>query len=41
MAIFIGLFAITMLVQFVSYFFSAVADKRDEPGRREIEPVSH
>lgn len=41
MAVFIGLFAITMLIQFVSYFFEAVADKRDEPGRREISPVSH
>ncbi len=41
MAVFIGLFAITMLTQFVSYFFEAVADKRDEPGRREISPVSH
>ncbi|SEV92493.1 Tripartite ATP-independent transporter, DctQ component [Aliiroseovarius sediminilitoris] len=36
MAAFIGLFAVTMLIQFVSYFFDAVADKRDEPGHREI-----
>ncbi|GGE52232.1 TRAP transporter small permease subunit [Actibacterium pelagium] len=35
MAAFIGVFAITMIVQFVSYFFEAVADKRDEPGHRE------
>ena len=41
MAVFIGLFAITMLIQFVSYYFDAVADRRDEPGRREILPVSH
>lgn len=41
MAVFIGLFAITMLIQFVSYYFDAVADRRDEPGRREISPVSH
>lgn len=41
MAVFIGLFAVTMLIQFVSYFFEAVADKREEPGRREISPVSH
>ena len=41
MAVFIGLFAITMLIQFVSYFLSAIADKRDEPGRREITAVSH
>jgi len=35
MAGFIGLFGVTMLIQFVSYFFDAVADKRDEPGHRE------
>ncbi len=35
MAAFIGLFGITMLIQFVSYFFDAIADKRDEPGHRE------
>lgn len=35
MATFIGLFAITMLIEFVSYFFDAVADARDEPGHRE------
>ena len=35
MAAFIGLFAITMLIEFVSYFFDAVADSRDEPGHRE------
>jgi TRAP-type mannitol/chloroaromatic compound transport system permease small subunit len=35
MAAFIGLFGITMLIQFVSYFFDAVADARDEPGHRE------
>lgn len=41
MAAFIGIFAITMLIQFVSYFFEAVADRRGEPGRREIAPPSH
>lgn len=41
MAAFIGIFAITMLIQFVSYFFEAVADIRGEPGRREAQPVSH
>ncbi|MCK8463375.1 TRAP transporter small permease subunit [Aliiroseovarius sp. S1339] len=42
MAAFIGLFAITMLIQFVSYFLQAVADKRDEPGFREImQPSAH
>jgi TRAP-type mannitol/chloroaromatic compound transport system permease small subunit len=35
MAAFIGLFGITMLIQFVSYLFDAVADKRNEPGHRE------
>ena len=34
MAAFIGLFAVTMLIQFVSYFFDAVADWYDEPGHR-------
>ena len=41
MAAFLGVFAITMLIQFVSYLFEAVADARDEPGKREIAPVSH
>lgn len=40
MAAFIGLFAITMLIQFVSYFFDAVADKRDEPGHRDVSQSS-
>lgn len=33
MAAFLAIFAITMLIQFVSYMFQAVADARDEPGR--------
>lgn len=41
MAGFIGIFAITMLIQFVSYFFEAIADIRDEPGHREHQPVAH
>ena len=41
MAAFLAVFAITMLIQFVSYLFEAVADNRDEPGRREIAPVAH
>jgi len=41
MAAFIGIFAITMLIQFVSYLFEAVADRRGEPGHREIKPVAH
>lgn len=35
MAAFIAFFGITMLIQFVSYFFDSVADKRGEPGHRE------
>lgn len=41
MAAFLGVFAITMLIQFVSYFLEAVADKRDEPGHREVAPAAH
>lgn len=35
MAGFLGVFAVTMLIQFVSQFFEAIADKRGEPGGRE------
>ncbi|MBA5777359.1 TRAP transporter small permease subunit [Stappia sp. F7233] len=35
MAGFLGIFAITMLIQFVSYMLDAVADIRDEPGGRD------
>ncbi len=41
MAAFLAIFAITMLIQFVSYLFEAVADARDEPGRREPAAVTH
>ena len=41
MAAFLGIFAITMLIQFVSYLFEAVADMRDEPGKREVAPIAH
>lgn len=41
MAAFLGIFAITMLIQFVSYFFEAVADRRQEPGHRDHEAVGH
>ena len=34
MAAYLGIFAITMLIQFVSYFFESVADYRAEPGER-------
>lgn len=41
MAAFLGIFAVTMLIQFVSYFFESVADKRNEPGAREVAPAAH
>ncbi len=41
MAAFLGIFAITMLIQFVSYLFEAVADLRDEPGKRTPTPIAH
>ena len=40
MAAFIGIFGITMLIQFVSYLFEAVADYREEPGHVEHEPMA-
>ena len=40
MAAFLGIFAITMLIQFVSYLFEAVADYRDEPGHRDHDAVT-
>lgn len=41
MAAFLGIFAVTMLIQFVSYFLEAVADRRDEPGHRDVTPAAH
>ncbi len=41
MAAFLGIFAITMLIQFVSYLFEAVADARQEPGHVEHELTGH
>ncbi len=41
MAAFLGIFAITMLIQFVSYLFEAVADMRGEPGGREHSAPTH
>ena len=41
MAVFLLIFAITMQIQFVSYFFEAVADMREEGGKREVAPISH
>jgi TRAP-type mannitol/chloroaromatic compound transport system permease small subunit len=40
MAAFLGVFAATMLVQFISFLFEAVADSRDEPGHRSTEIVA-
>jgi len=41
MAAFLGIFALTMLIQFVAYLFEAVADRRDEPGHVSHENVAH
>ena len=42
MASFLVVFAITMLIQFVSYFMESVADYREEDGSRlDREPVAH
>lgn len=41
MAAFLGIFAITMLIQFVSYFLESVADWRDEGGNRKVFPTAH
>lgn len=41
MAAFLGIFAVTMLIQFISYLFEATADARGEPGKRVVAPVSH
>lgn len=37
MAVFLAVFAASMLIQFVSYLLEAVADYREEPGGREID----
>lgn len=37
MAGFLGVFAVSMMIQFVSYFLDAIADIRGEPGGREHE----
>ena len=39
LAAFLAVFAITMAIQFVSYFLAAVADYRGEPGKRQPEAV--
>lgn len=41
MAVFLAVFAATMLIQFVSCLLEAVADMRGEPGRRDAAPIEH
>jgi len=41
MAAFLAIFAITMLIQFTSYFLEAIADYRNEPGHRKPASVAH
>jgi TRAP-type mannitol/chloroaromatic compound transport system permease small subunit len=41
MAAFLAIFAVTMLIQFTSYFMEAVANYRNEPGQRTVAPTSH
>ncbi len=41
MAAFLGIFAVSMNIQFTSQLFEAVADARDEPGAREDHHASH
>ncbi|MEM8632907.1 MAG: TRAP transporter small permease subunit [Pseudomonadota bacterium] len=41
MAGFLAIFAITMLIQFVSYLFEAVADARGEPGHKDHVGAAH
>lgn len=36
MASFLGIFAVTMMIQFASYILESLADYRDEPGRRDV-----
>ena len=38
MAAFLGVFAISMMIQFVSYMFEAYADYRGDPGKRKVAP---
>lgn len=36
MAAFLGVFAVSMMIQFVGYLFAAIADFRGEPGKRQV-----
>jgi len=40
MAVFLGVFAVTMLIQFVAYLFEGVADARNEVGHVEHAPLT-
>ena len=40
MAVFLSIFGITMLIQFISYFFESLADFKKEKGKRIIENLS-
>ncbi|MCP4316939.1 MAG: TRAP transporter small permease subunit [Hyphomicrobiales bacterium] len=40
MAGFLGIFAISMMIQFVSYLLDAIADYRGEPGHKDHEPIA-
>ncbi len=39
MAGFLGIFAISMLIQFMGFFLEGIADYRDEPNKRQIAPA--
>ena len=39
LAIFLGVFAVTMLIQFISLFFDSLADIDNLPGKREIKSL--
>ena len=39
MAGFLGIFAVTMMIQFAGYFLEAVADARGDPGKRPDKPA--
>ena len=41
MALFLGIFGITMVIQFVSYFFGSVADYRGYPGKKVVADSLH
>lgn len=41
MAAFLGIFATTMLIQFISFFLESVANWRDQPGQRTTTPTGH